>query len=181
MKAKFAVAAAIAAVWTGVVAMHGHAAEPSTPLAHAEHHFEFDLQAPHEAVFPLFGANGERAWGGPDWNPQFLYGDSVRDFAGAVFQVAHGQRRSTWMTTAFDSTTGQVQHVYFADSGLVTRIDIHVARLPGNATRVTVHYEYTALEPSANAAVHEMAEHAQHMRAHWSHAISVALNLPSRG
>ncbi len=52
---------------------------------------------------------------------------------------------------------------------------------PGGATRVSVHYEYTALEPSANATVHEMAEHAQHMRSHWSQAISAALNLPTQG
>ena len=160
--------------------MQTRAADPAPPLAHAEHHFEFDLQAPYETVFPLFGANGERAWGGTDWNPQFLYGDSIRDFAGAVFQVAHGQGVSTWMTTAFDSTSGHIQHVYFAHSGFVTLIDLHITRLHGSATRVSVHYEYTALEPSANATVQDMAEHAQHMRAHWSHAISAALNLPTQ-
>jgi hypothetical protein len=160
--------------------MHTRTTESST-LAHAEHEFEFELKAPYETVFPLFGANGERAWGGPDWNPRFLYGDSVRDFAGAVFQVTHGHLPSTWMTTAFDSTSGHIQHVYFAHSAIVTLIDIHIARMPGGATRVSVHYEYTALEPSANASVNEMAEHAQHMRSHWSHAISAALNLPPQG
>lgn len=179
MRTKLAVAAAIAAILIGVVAMHthatDHATDRSTPLAHAEHDFEFDLDAPFEVVFPLFGANGERAWGGPDWNPRFLHGDSARDFAGAVFQVAHGHRPSTWVTTVFDSTSGHVQHVYFAHSALVTLIDIHLVRLPGSATRVSVHYEYTALEPSADATVREMAEHAQHMRSHWIQAISAVL------
>lgn len=181
MRAKWAVAAAIAAILIGVVAMHSHATDPSTSVAHAEHDFTFDVQAPYEAVFPLFGANGERAWGGPDWNPHFLHGDSTRDFAGAVFQVSHGHHPSTWMTTVFDSTSGHVQHVYFAHSALITRIDIHIARLPGGATRVAVHYEYTALDPSANATVHDMAEHAQHMRAHWSQAVSAALKVPNGG
>jgi len=181
MRAKLAVAAASVAVLIGVVAMHTHATNPSTPLAHAEHQFEFEVRAPYEVVFPLFGANGERAWGGSDWNPHFLHGDSSRDFAGAVFQVAHGHGSSTWMTTAFDSTSGHIQYVVFAHSALITLIDIHVARRPGGATRVSVHYEYTAVDPSANATVHEMAEHAPHMRSHWNDAISTALKVPAQG
>src|SRR5215468_10658349 len=82
------------------------------PVTHVENGFEFTVHAPYDKVAPLFGAHGERAWGGADWDPQFLHPQPARDVAGEVFSVAHGHGRSTWVNTAFDLETGHVQYVY---------------------------------------------------------------------
>ena len=55
---------------------------------------------------PLFGPQGERAWAGEDWNPQFVFPTPARDIEGAVFTVRHGEHTAVWVNTVFDARSG---------------------------------------------------------------------------
>ena len=78
------------------------ASEYSEPLAHVRNEFEFTVHAPYAVTAPLFGPEGERAWGGEHWDPHFFYPQPAQDVRGAVFMVEHGHHRSYWINTAFD-------------------------------------------------------------------------------
>src|ERR1041384_4853461 len=82
------------------------------PVIHVENAFEFNVRAPYDKVAPLFGAHGERAWAGENWDPQFLHPQPARDIEGEVFTVAHGHTHATWVNTAFDLQSGHMQYVY---------------------------------------------------------------------
>src|SRR5216684_1598090 len=63
-------------------------AQTETPQ-HARGAFELTVHAPFQQAVALFGAHGERLWGGKDWDPQFIYPQPEEDRAGAVFTVAN--------------------------------------------------------------------------------------------
>ncbi len=42
------------------------------PLAHVRNSFTLTVRARYKVAAPLFGPNGERAWAGNDWDPQFI-------------------------------------------------------------------------------------------------------------
>lgn len=144
------------------------------PALHVRNEFEFTIHAPYKVAAPLFGADAERAWAGPDWNPQFLYplhGAATKDVPGAVFTIKHGHNRhASWINTAFDLDTGHVQYVYVLADAMVTLIDIHLAPIEADgapATRVKVAYERTALSPEANDHVRQFAESDRKSGPHW--------------
>jgi len=97
-------------------------------VVHVENEFEFTVRAPYDKVAPLFGAHGERAWGGEDWDPRFLHPQPAQDLEGEVFTVAHGHKSATWVNTAFDLQTGHVQYVYVLPDTQAVLIDIHLQR-----------------------------------------------------
>jgi hypothetical protein len=55
-------------------------ASPVAP-AHAIAHFSFTVAAPFARVAPQFGPDAERAWGDPQWDPQFIYPQPGKDVA----------------------------------------------------------------------------------------------------
>jgi hypothetical protein len=71
-------------------------------LAHVSNTFSFIVNAPMRDAAPLFGPEGERAWAGEDWSPQFVFPTPARDVEGAVFTVRHGERTAVWVNTVFD-------------------------------------------------------------------------------
>jgi hypothetical protein len=142
------------------------------PLAHARSEFTFTVQAPMAEAFPLFGAEGERAWGGPHWDPQFVYPTPAKDVEGAVFLIHHGHHSATWVNTAFDAQAGHAAYVYVIDGKLTTRIDVQLSPLDSGTTRVRVMYERTALSPSVNADVMEMAQKDAKMGPEWERDIA---------
>lgn len=149
------------------------------PLQHARSEFEFVAHGPYDAVFPPFGANGERVWAGKSWNPHFVYGGKQRDEAGSVFTIPHGHlTTATWITTAFDASAGHVQYAIFLRDEMVTLIDIHVSRRTPSETLVNVAYEHTALRAGANDHVQHLAEGERNAGKHWQAAIDEALNKP---
>ena len=148
-------------------------------LQHARSDFEFVAHGPYDAVFPLFGANGERAWAGESWSPRFVYGGTQRDVAGSVFTTPHGHlTTATWITTAFDPSAGHVQYAIFLRDEMVTLIDIHVSRRTQSETLVKVAYEHTALRADANEHVQHLSESERNAGKHWQAAIDEALNNP---
>lgn len=130
----------------------GAALEP----LHTREQFEFVTHAPLEVAWPLFGAEGERAWA-PGWEPEFVWPREPIDREGMVFKVAHGGRTAVWVNTALDPASNRIQYVYVIPDIVVTVISLRLAPA-GRSTRVEVVYERTALGESANELVREMAQ-----------------------
>jgi hypothetical protein len=138
---------------------------------HARTEFSFTVDAPFDQVAPLFGADEERKWA-PDWNPQFIYPIPARDQQGMVFTVPKGQFASVWVNTAFDLAAGHIQYAYVLNDAMATLIDIHLTRVSGQKTAVTVVYERTALVPEANEHVHHFANEDAVAAKEWGDAIN---------
>lgn len=146
-----------------------HAA--ANALAHTTTDFRFTVDLPYVDAAPLFGAWAEQKWAA-DWKPQFLYPNPPVDQEGAVFLVEKGPHTSIWVNTAFDLPRGHVQYVYVLGQILVTRIDIHLKKNGENQTDVSVTYERTALDPSANDQVKSLAQSDAGSADEWSSAIN---------
>jgi len=141
------------------------------PVAHVENRFEFTVRAPYDKVAPLFGAHGERAWGGEHWDPQFLYPRPAQDVEGEVFTVAHGHTHATWVNTAFDLQSGHVQYVYVVPDIQAVLIDVHLQHDDPARTGVKVLYERTALKARFNDHIREMGKKDSESAAEWRDAI----------
>ena len=142
------------------------------PLEHVRSEFTFTVQAPMAEAFPLFGPEGERGWAGPHWGPQFLYPQPAKDVEGAVFRIQHGHHSATWVNTAFDARAGHAAYVYVIEGRLATRIDVQLSPADAGTTRVRVTYERTALSPSMNSEIAEMAQRDAKMGPEWERDIA---------
>lgn len=145
------------------------------PLQHARSVFEFTVHAPFRQAVALFGAHGERLWGGKDWNPQFIYPQPEEDRAGAVFTVANEHEGAPWVMSAFDTEKGHVQYVIFRSGVLITVIDIRLTVIDASNTKANVSYEWTALKPETNEHIAKMAAAHNRLGQHWEAAINGAL------
>ena len=166
----FVVLLGLALVVIGWV-LHRRFGQAHGPLARARSEFTFTVHAPMAAAFPLFGPEGERPWAGPHWNPQFIYPIPGKDVEGAVFRVHHGHHSATWVNTAFDAQAGHAAYVYVIEGKLTTRIDVRLTPMDAGTTSVRVMYERTALSPSVNPNVAEMAQTDPKMGPEWEQAI----------
>lgn len=142
--------------------------------AHATVSFEFTIEAPMAYAAPLFGPQGERAWAGDDWDPQFIYPTPPRDVQGAVFTLAHGQHPSVWVNTRFDLVQGRMQYVVFLAGLMVTTIDVALEP-DGAGTRARVTYTRTALSPAADEHVGELSRADAIKGPQWHDAIAALL------
>ena len=115
--------------------------------------FSFRLHAPAAQVAPLFGAQAERAWAGPDWQPTFLFPQPPADVEGAVFTLAHGARTATWVNTRFDLKAGRMEYVYVIPEVMTAAIAVALRPVSTDETIVEVTYRRTALDRQANDAV----------------------------
>jgi hypothetical protein len=146
------------------------------PLAHARSEFTFTVEAPMAEAFPLFGPEGERGWAGPHWDPQFVYPIPAKDVEGAVFHVHHGHHSATWVNTAFNAQAGHAAYVYVIDGKLATRIDVQLTPVNAETTSIRVMYERTALDPSVNSDIADMAQKDGKMGPEWEKAIAAYLH-----
>jgi hypothetical protein len=153
--------------------VHGHlfAASQNQPLAHAQSEFHFTVNAPAETATRLFGAAAERSWS-KDWHPDFVYPTAPADVQGAVFKVHHGHHSSTWVTTVYAPGQGHVEHVASIDGQMLMTIDIHVTPRNDRESDVTVTYDRTALNPSANEHIQALAAADADSGPHWASAIN---------
>ena len=147
----------------------------SAPFAHVRTEFQFPLDAPLERVIPLFGAEGERAWAGHEWNPQFVYPETPRDVPGMVFTTEHGGHHATWVNTLFDLRAGHVQYVSLIDGALATVVDVQVTPGSSLGVQVKVVYERTALRAELNDHVQSLAEKDRAFSKEWENALSAFL------
>jgi hypothetical protein len=66
---------------------------------HLSTSFDLVVHAPYAKTAPLFGPEGERAWAGKHWNPEFIHPQPAADIEGAVFTIQHGPYKAVWVTT----------------------------------------------------------------------------------
>lgn len=167
----FALLAIAAGILVGYHLHSRHNSGDSGPVVHVENAFEFTAHGPYQAVAPLFGAWGERAWAGDHWKPRFLYPQPPSDIAGEVFTVAHSHLQSTWVNTAFDLDSGHVQYVYIIPEAQAVLIDIHLHAHDANSTDVKVVYQRTALSSDFNDHVTELGGQDRNSVAEWQKSI----------
>ena len=143
--------------------------------AHVSNSFVFTVDAPIERAAPLFGPEGERAWAGDDWNPQFVFPSPARDIEGAVFTVRHGEHTAVWVNTLFDLKAGRMQYVYVLEDLLVTTIDVRLHSTDAGHTVADVTYVRTALRPEANDHVVAMGKNDRDQGKIWESSINAYL------
>lgn len=141
---------------------------PAQPL-HTREEFDFTVEAPLDVAWPLFGAEGERAWA-DDWHPRFVWPSVAADQHGMVFTVAHGHATAVWVNTCFDRGANRIQYVYFLPDAFVTVITLALSP-SRKATHVGVVYERTALTPTANDTVRRLAATDKGSAPHWCRQI----------
>jgi hypothetical protein len=149
--------------------------EPLQSLAHASNSFAFTVNAPMHDAAPLFGPEGERAWAGNDWDPQFVFPTPARDAEGAVFTIRHGEHTAVWVNTVFDVAGGHMQYVYVLGDLLVTTIDVRLHAIDAAHTKVDVTYARTALRPEADEQVASMGKHDRDQGPVWQGKINAYL------
>jgi hypothetical protein len=140
-------------------------------LAHTSVEFHFTVNLPYKDAAPLFGAWAEQKWA-PEFKPEFLYPLPPADQEGTVFRVQKGEHSSIWVNTLFDLPAGRVQYVYVLGEILVTRIDIRIKSGGDHKTNVSVTYERTALNSSANNRVKSLAKADAGSADEWRNAIN---------
>jgi hypothetical protein len=150
-----------------------YVAQSRQPL-HTSEQFTFVANASPADIFPLLGADGERAWA-PGWEPEFLWPARPGDQAGMVFQIAHGRRTATWVNTLFDPLSGRVQYVYVVPEVVVTVITLQL-HPQGAGTEVVVRYERTSLSPESDSVVRVMADHDRAAGPEWAGQINAHLS-----
>jgi hypothetical protein len=151
---------------------HHHRATSRGPVAHVRNEFEFTVHAPYQVAAPLFGPEGERAWGGDHWDPHFLYPQPAQDIQGAVFTVRHGHYPAYWVNTSYDVAARHFQYVYFIPDAMVTLIDVRFSELDPANTKVNVAYERTALKSEANEHVRDLGNADRDNGKEWGPAIN---------
>jgi hypothetical protein len=152
-----------------------HGDRPSSPMAHVSNGFSFTIDAPMKDAAPLFGPEGERAWAGDDWNPQFAFPTPPGDVEGAIFTLRHGEHTAVWINTLFDLSAGRMQYVYVLADLLATTIDVRLYAIDAMHTRADVTYVRTALHPEANEHVLSLGRHDCEQGTVWEKAIRAYL------
>jgi hypothetical protein len=138
---------------------------------HTETAFSLVVHLPYAEAAPLFGSEGERAWAGKHWDPQFIYPKLARDVEGSVFTIKHGAFSAVWVNTVFDLEARRFQYVYFIPDRMVTTIDVRFKPLNDATTQVNVVYARTALTPDGNEHVVAMTEGDKSAGKDWQQAI----------
>lgn len=172
----------VLAVWISPLLAQTEATMSVSPqtAAHVSNSFSFTVNAPLREAAPLFGPEGERAWAGDDWNPQFVFPVPARDVEGAVFTLRHGEHTAVWVNTLFDLSAGRMQYVYVLEDMLVTTIDVRLNAIDATRTRVNVSYVRTALRPEANGHVASMGKHDGEQGPVWEKTINGYLQRRTR-
>jgi hypothetical protein len=141
-------------------------------VVHVRNEFEFTAHAPYQIVAPLFGAEGERAWSGGNWDPHFLYPQPAEDIQGVVFTIRHGHHQAYWINTSFDKSARHFQYVYVIPEAMIVLIDVRCSEVDAANTKVNVAYERTALDPGANEHVKELGNADREGGKQWGTAIN---------
>jgi hypothetical protein len=130
---------------------------------------EFEVNAPADEVFPLFGPDRESDWAS-DWRPEPVYPVEVKAVEGAVFRTSHSGE-AVWVVSRFDGAQRRVEYTTFRPDDRVGRIIVSVSE-EGEGSRVRVTYAFTALsEQGMRHITHFTEEHYREMIAHWKRAI----------
>ena len=125
------------------------------------------LAASADRAFPMFGPLGERAWAGPDWNPEILWADGPGDREGMVFR----QRGEVWVNVRFDAREHVAEYVRFGEL-VVTRIRVELTDRGDDTCAANVRYDWIALSEEGNV---EVVKRREAMTIDWEDAVNAAL------
>lgn len=146
-----------------------------------ETRFDVTVALPLGPTAFLFGPEGERAWAGPDWNPEFLHPQPAQDVDGAVFTQEYGDLSAVWVVARHDLEARHFRYVYFIAQMLVTIVDVRFEPQAEDLTRVHVVYARTALSPAGETQVRTMTEGDRRAGIEWQEAIDAYLSSKARG
>jgi len=137
----------------------------------------FHLDAPLARVFPLFTANGERAWA-PGWEPRILSGGEER--GSSFITTAHNGSRVTWIVTDYRPAQGRVSYARLMQDSNMGLVDVSCTQTRGG-TDVSVRYTLTAVSEAGESFVAQFLEdeHYTRMIGEWQAATRAALQLPA--
>ena len=152
---------------------------------HTETTFDVLVHAPYEETAVLFSPEGERAWAGKHWDPQYLHNPAPgpapnQDKQGAVFTITHrGGLKAVWVTSQRDLQSQHFQYVYFIPGIMAATIDVRFQVIDAGTTRATVTYARTAITPEGDEHVKLMTEGDQAAGKEWQSAIDEYLKTAS--
>jgi hypothetical protein len=115
----------------------------------------FTVELPVSKARTLFTPEGECAWAGGEWDPQYP-DPSRKEGAGAVFVTCEGAKQTVWVMV--DASTTCVRYVRTTpnvDAGTVT---VKYEDAGPERTVVTVTYAVTALGSEGEAELDNFAE-----------------------
>jgi hypothetical protein len=138
--------------------------------------FDLAVTASFAETTQLFTPEGERAWAGEDWDPQFVYPQPGRDEPGAVFTIGQADRKATWVITQLNLEAKHFQYVYFLPDLMIAMIDVHFKTPSPGQTRVHVIYTRTALTPEGNGLVTAKAAEDRMAEREWQAALDKHLD-----
>jgi hypothetical protein len=137
----------------------------------------FHLDAPLARVFPLFTAEGERAWA-PGWEPRILSGTGER--GSAFITRGHNNELVTWIVTQYRPSEGRASYARLVQDSNIGLVDVSCTERPGGGTDVEVRYTLTGVSKTGQILVAEFLEdgHYERMIEEWHTAISKVLRQP---
>src|ERR1700760_1895107 len=91
---------------------------PSSPATQVR---TFHLEAPPARVFPLFTAEGEKAWA-PGWEPRVLSGAEER--GSAFVTKSHDGQTVTWIVTDYRPQEGRVSYARLVQDSNIGLVDV---------------------------------------------------------
>jgi hypothetical protein len=124
---------------------------------------------PPEEAFGLFTPNGERAWA-HGWAPEFPGPAGDDSEPGTAFVTRHGDQATIW--TVAGREPGRSMRYVSTIPGHRTGLITVTCAEAGGETAVTVSYDLTALDPSANADLRRFADGYPEYLAHWERALA---------
>ncbi|KAA6464537.1 hypothetical protein DYQ86_00770 [Acidobacteria bacterium AB60] len=150
---------------------------------HTETSFEVVVHARYAEAAVLFSPEGERAWAGKHWDPQYLYNPSPgQDREGAVFTITHrGGLKATWVTARRDLEARHFQYVYFMPEIMVTTIDVRFRPINSGMTQVSVTYARTAVTAEGDEHVKVLTDGDRAAGKEWQAAIEGYLKTAHAG
>ena len=134
----------------------------------------FHLDAPLAQVFPLFTAEGERAWAA-GWEPEMLSG---REERGSAFRTrGHDGRDTTWIVIDYRPEDGRVSYARLARDSNIGLVDVVCSAAAAGGTDVRVRYTLTGISAQGQKFVREFlgGDHYRAMMEEWRAATSAAL------
>ena len=166
-----------AIVLSAAVALGVSAVGQSAPsqLLRTRTAFDITVGLAYADAAPLFGPEGERAWAGSHWNPQFLQPDPPHDEQNAVFTIQHGPVTAVWVNTLYDLEARHFIYAYFIPGIMVTTIDVRFTPIDSAATHVHILYTRTALTPEGNDHVAAFTANDKSAAHDWQQAIDTYL------
>jgi hypothetical protein len=144
------------------------------PMPPATQMQTFHLEAPLVRVFPLFTAEGERAWA-PGWEPRILSGAAERGSAFVTHN--HDDQVVTWIVTDYRPAEGRVSYARLVQGSNIGLVDVSCAAAAGGGTDISVRYTLTAVSEAGERTVAQFLEagHYTQMIEEWRVATSRAL------